>query len=69
MAVSQREVRGGKIASGSILPAVDPDCTHCWQKRPRSYFVINGNINTSKSFFSANFIASTKCLLSNLGLV
>ena len=62
MAVSEREVRDGKITSESVLPAVDPDCTHCWQNRPSNYFVVNGKIDTYKSFFSADFITSTKCL-------
>ena len=29
MTVFQRKARDGKIAFTSILPAVDPDCTHC----------------------------------------
>ena len=51
MAVSEREMRDGKIASRSIVSAVDPDCTHCWQNRPRNYFAVNSKIDTSKKFF------------------
>ena len=66
MAIFEREMRDGKITSRSISPTVDPDCTHCWQNKPRKYFAVNGKMDTSKSFFSADFIARTKCLFSNL---
>ena len=50
MTVFEHEARDGKIAFRSILPAVDPDCTLCWQNRPRNYFAVNGKRDTSINF-------------------
>ena len=47
MTVFEREACDGRIASTSILLAVDPDCTRCWLNRPKNYFAVNGKIDTS----------------------
>ena len=47
MTVFEREARDGEIACRSILPAVDLDCTRCWQNRPRNYFGVNDKIDSS----------------------
>ena len=48
MTVFVHQACDSKIAFRSILPAVDPDCTHCRQNGPRNCFAVNGKRDTSK---------------------
>ena len=47
MTVFERQVRDSKLASRSVLPAIDPDCT-CSRYRPKNCFAAIGKRDTSK---------------------